>query len=154
MLKVFKSFEKWVVITLGISLGLFITVSVLELVYLIIKQLVTPDQTGEGVILNLMEIKNFLGLFFNVLIAFELFETIRVYLKENVFHAEYIVLVGIIAVGRKVVLWDYEQTEALKVFGLAAVIIALSISYYLLKKSNTVKHTSNSEENSKEENEH
>lgn len=138
MLKVFKKFEDWVIIVLGCILGIFILVAVFELGYLIITEVFSKNTTGQGVLLNLSEIKKFLDLFFIVLIAFELFETVRVYLKDNVFHAEYIVLVGVIALARKIVLLDFEKVEPLTLVGLAALVISLTVGYFFLKKGETI----------------
>lgn len=138
MLKIFKKFEDWVIIILGCILGVFILVSVFELGYLIITEVFSRNETGQGVLLNLSEIKKFLDLFFIVLIAFELFETVRVYLKDNVFHAEYIVLVGVIALARKIVLLDFEKVEPLTLVGLAALVISLTVGYFFLKKGEVI----------------
>lgn len=138
MLKVFKKFEDWVIIVLGCILGIFILVAVFELGYLIITEVFSRNTTGQGVLLNLSEIKKFLDLFFIVLIAFELFETVRVYLKDNVFHAEYIVLVGVIALARKIVLLDFEKVEPLTLVGLAALVISLTVGYFFLKKGELI----------------
>ena len=138
MFKVFKKFEDWVIIVLGCILGIFILVAVFELGYLIITEVFSRNTTGQGVLLNLSEIKKFLDLFFIVLIAFELFETVRVYLKDNVFHAEYIVLVGVIALARKIVLLDFEKVEPLTLVGLAALVISLTVGYFFLKKGELI----------------
>jgi uncharacterized membrane protein (DUF373 family) len=138
MLKVFKKFEDWVIIVLGCILGIFILVAVFELGYLIITEVFSRNTSGQGVLLNLSEIKKFLDLFFIVLIAFELFETVRVYLKDNVFHAEYIVLVGVIALARKIVLLDFEKVEPLTLVGLAALVISLTVGYFFLKKGEII----------------
>lgn len=138
MLKIFKKFEDWVIIVLGCILGIFILVSVFELGYLIITEVFSRNETGQGVLLNLSEIKKFLDLFFIVLIAFELFETVRVYLKDNVFHAEYIVLVGVIALARKIVLLDFEKVEPLTLVGLAALVVSLTVGYFFLKKGEVI----------------
>lgn len=138
MLKIFKKFEDWVIIILGCILGVFILVSVFELGYLIITEVFSRNETGQGVLLNLSEIKKFLDLFFIVLIAFELFETVRVYLKDHVFHAEYIVLVGVIALARKIVLLDFEKVEPLTLVGLAALVISLTVGYFFLKKGEVI----------------
>lgn len=136
MLKIFKQFEKWVITVLGIILGVFIVFNLFEIVVLIVKELTSVDSSGVGLLLNPNEIKQFLDLFFIILIAFELFETIRIYLKDNVFPAEYIILVGIIALTRKIVLLDYDKIESLTIIGIGILLIALSGSYYLLKKGN------------------
>ncbi|RLD63158.1 MAG: hypothetical protein DRI95_12085 [Bacteroidetes bacterium] len=44
-----------------------------------------------------------------------LFETVKIYLKDNVFHAELIFMVGLIAVLLKVILLDYQSMEVLSI---------------------------------------
>lgn len=136
MLAIFKKFERLIIIILGVILGIFIVFSVFELIILTYTELTTKNASQNGVILSLSEIKNFLNSFFIVLIAFELFETIRVYLKDSVFHAEYIVLVGVIALARKIVLLDFDVIDTNTLIGIGVLLIALSVSYFLLKKSN------------------
>lgn len=138
MLKIFKKFEDWVIIVLGCILGVFILVSVFELGYLIFTEIFSTNKTEQGVLLSLSEVKKFLDLFFIVLIAFELFETVRVYLKDHVFHAEYIVLVGVIALARKIVLLDFEKVAPITLIGLASLIISLTAGYFFLKKGERI----------------
>ncbi|MDG1255136.1 MAG: phosphate-starvation-inducible PsiE family protein [Glaciecola sp.] len=70
-----------------------------------------------------------------ILIGFELVETVEMYFKENVIHAEVVLLVAVIAVSRKVILLDLEKYDPIATIGLALIIIALGGCYYLIKKS-------------------
>ena len=70
-----------------------------------------------------------------------MFETVKMYLKDNVFHAELILLVGLIAISRKVILLDYQSMDALSIIGIAILIGTKTGDYYLLKKSH--KHNKN-----------
>ena len=49
-------------------------------------------------------------------------------------HVEIIFLVAIIAITRKVIILDVKMMEPLTSIGVASIILALSIGYYLLKK--------------------
>jgi uncharacterized membrane protein (DUF373 family) len=57
------------------------------------------------------------------------------YLEEDVFHVEVVVLVAIIAVARKVIIIDYYTISYELLLSIAALMIALSVSYFLLKKA-------------------
>lgn len=70
-----------------------------------------------------------------VLIGLELLETIKTYLEEDRVHAEVVFLVAIVAVSRKVVILDYKETSTEMLFGMAALIVALGIGYYLVRRA-------------------
>ncbi|MCG9731766.1 phosphate-starvation-inducible PsiE family protein, partial [Shewanella sp. Isolate13] len=73
------------------------------------------------------------GFFFIILIGFVLIETIEMYFKENVIHAEVILLVAVIAVSRKVILLDLDKYDPLAIIGLGLIIVALGACYALIK---------------------
>jgi uncharacterized membrane protein (DUF373 family) len=85
------------------------------------------------------EILQIFGYFLLILIGIELLETIKAYLVKNEIHVEIIILVAIIAVARKIILLDpFEGGEFMNssaMIALGAVVIALSASYYLVRKS-------------------
>ena len=70
-----------------------------------------------------------------VLIGLELVETIKMYLENDVFKVEVVVLVAIIAVSRKIIIIDYKSTSYETVLSIAALMIALSVGYFLLKRA-------------------
>lgn len=75
------------------------------------------------------------SLFLIILIGLELLETIKVYLKEDLLKVELVILVAIIAIARKVIIWDFDKYSYLELIGLATMILALSAGYFLLKKA-------------------
>jgi LPXTG-motif cell wall-anchored protein len=72
-----------------------------------------------------------------VLIGLELMTSIEMYLEDNVIHAEVMFLVALTAVARKVVILDAKAIDPMTVFAIAALVLALSAGYYLLKRRNT-----------------
>ncbi|MCF8362363.1 MAG: phosphate-starvation-inducible PsiE family protein [Prolixibacteraceae bacterium] len=74
--------------------------------------------------------------FLVLLIGIELLETVKLYLKEDKVHVELVILVAIIALSRKVIIWDFNKYNVNEMFSLAAMIIALGVTYVLVKKSN------------------
>jgi len=70
-----------------------------------------------------------------VLIGHELLESIKTYLLEDKIHAEVIFLVAIVAVSRKIIILDYKTTTPEMLYGMAAVIVALGLGYFLVRKA-------------------
>jgi len=50
-------------------------------------------------------------------------------------HFEVVLSVAIIAIARKVIILDVKEVESLSLFGIAAIVIALTAGYYLMKRS-------------------
>ncbi len=75
------------------------------------------------------------GGFLSVLIGIELLHTIKMYLKEDVVHVEIVLLVALIGISRHVIDLDYKHLDPITIFGIAALILALSFGYFLIKKA-------------------
>ncbi len=75
------------------------------------------------------------GLILDVLIAMELLENIAVYLRRSVLQIELVLATALIAIARKIIVLDFPNTPAFKLVGLASAIVALAISYWLVRKS-------------------
>lgn len=75
------------------------------------------------------------GLFLNVLIALELLENITVYLKEHSVRYELVVITSLIAVSRKIIIFDIEKKNAIDLMALAVAVLTLSISYLIIRLS-------------------
>ena len=78
------------------------------------------------------------GLFFLVLVGIELLETLQLYTKERVVHVEVVLLVALIVAARKIILIDYATTSTDVFFGIAAVVVSIGVTYFLLKKAAVV----------------
>ena len=79
------------------------------------------------------------GLFLNVLIALEILENITGYLKKHVLQVELVIVTSLIAIARKIIILDLKVTEGLEIIGLGFAILALSISYFIIRSSNSKK---------------
>ncbi|MGB7415797.1 MAG: phosphate-starvation-inducible PsiE family protein [Thermosynechococcaceae cyanobacterium] len=75
------------------------------------------------------------GLFLNILIALELLENVTAYLKKHVVQVELVVVTALIAVSRKIIVFDATKFEKTDVVALAIATLALSISYWLLRRT-------------------
>ena len=130
MEKLFRLFERSIIISLIIMLALTVFVSVVELGWVLISDLMSPP----FLLLEVEEILDLFGMFLLVLIGIELIDTLRAYLNEKEFHLEVVLSVGLIAVARKVILIDVKKAEPTILLGIAAIILALAFAYVLVKK--------------------
>lgn len=111
-----------------------LVLSAVEVGIIVISEFSNPFETN-GIIIDINGLMEIFGFFLTVLIGFELFETVKLYLKENVFHGEVILLVSLIAVSRKVIVMDYSKEDPLTLIAIAALIAAISFGYHITKKT-------------------
>ncbi|MFM2362537.1 MAG: hypothetical protein RLZZ316_1439 [Bacteroidota bacterium] len=135
-MELIKKLEQYVFYFLVTMLFCYILVEIIELVHLFIQSLITRG-TDKRWLLSSDQVKEILPVFFNILIAVELIDTFNVYIKENSIKVQNILLIGLIAIGRKVISYDFAHADALANMGLAVLVIAFAGSYFLIKKSDT-----------------
>ncbi|MGQ9838896.1 MAG: phosphate-starvation-inducible PsiE family protein [Cyanobacteriota bacterium] len=80
------------------------------------------------------------GLFLNILVALEILENITAYLQKQMIHVELVIVTSLIAVARKIIIFDFEKLGELDLIGLAAATLALSVSYWLVRQANLADH--------------
>jgi uncharacterized membrane protein (DUF373 family) len=131
MLLLLKKFERIIVSTLLVMMAVTILLATVELAWLIIKDVITPPI----ILLEINELLDIFGLFLLVLLGIELISTLKTYLIENVVHVEVVFAVALIAIGRKVIILDIKEISSLSLLGIAAIIIALSVGYFLVKRT-------------------
>jgi uncharacterized membrane protein (DUF373 family) len=142
MMPVIKKFQKIIILVLVVLMALVLLLSTVELAWVIIKDIITPPI----LILEIDELLEIFGLFMLVLIGIELLDTIaKTYMAESVDHAQIVMAVAIIAIARKVIILDVKDLSGLALVGIAAIILALSIGYFLIKKKEVVEKGSTQE---------
>lgn len=85
--------------------------------------------------LDISELLDIFGFFMLVLIGVELLESVKTYLSKNVVPVEVVFTVALIAIARKIIILDVKELSSFTLLGLASIIVALSVGYYLLKRS-------------------
>jgi len=117
---------------LSIAMLFVILAAVYDLATFLFEQLFLKEPLGHfGSSATLFRV---FGLFLNVLIALEILENITAYLKKHVIQVELVIVTSLIAVARKIIILDLEKTAGLDLIALAAAILALSISYWVIKR--------------------
>ena len=136
MLAFLKKFEHAVIVSLISMMILVVLLSTVELGWIIIKDVLTPPI----ILLDINELLEIFGFFLLVLIGVELLETIKAYLLEKVVHVEIVLEVALIAIARKVIILDLEKYDSLTVLGMAGLILAVAVAFYVVRrKMNTSK---------------
>ena len=133
MEKLLKKFEYYIVIGLLAMMALVVFLSTIELAVIILQRMLS--EKPQLFLLDISEMLEIFGFFMMILIGIELIETIKVYLEDESIHVEIICLVAIVAVARKVIILDVYKLPPVTLLGVAAIILALCIGYFFLKRA-------------------
>ncbi|MGB5835375.1 MAG: phosphate-starvation-inducible PsiE family protein [Thiohalocapsa sp.] len=74
------------------------------------------------------------GVFLAVLIAIETFMKTTLYLRDDVVHVRLVIATALMAIARKVIIFDFEKLQPMYVPATAAVVLALGLVYWLMDR--------------------
>lgn len=126
--------ERAIVLSLLVMMVCVVFLATLDVAWIIIKDVVSKPI----LLLDVDELLDVFGMFLLVLIGIELLETVKMYLTEHSVHVEIVFTVALIAIARKVIILDIKEVSSLSLIGIAAIIVALAVGYYLLTKRRTI----------------
>ena len=129
MLLFLKKIERVIVSALLVMMVITVFLATIEVGWILVRDVTTEPMF----LLEIEELLDIFGLFLLVLIGIELMETLKVYLTERTVHVEVVFTVALIAVGRKVIILDVKELPGLTLLAIAAIIVAMSFGYFLLK---------------------
>ena len=135
--RAFESMETVVVIVLMVLMGVVILATTVDLAWILFSDLASPPVFR----LKVDDLLEVLGAFLMILIGLELLETVKSYITEHHLQVETVLLVALIAVGRKIIILDLEKYQATSLLSVAAILGALSVAFYLVRRSPTEKGT-------------
>jgi uncharacterized membrane protein (DUF373 family) len=128
--RILHYFERIISIALIVMMAGVVALATIELGWLIVSDLLGAQEF----LLGIGEMLDLFGFFMLILIGLELLETIRAYLAEHVVHAEVVIEVAMIAVARKVIILDVKEIEPLALIGIAAILVALGVTFWIIKR--------------------
>jgi uncharacterized membrane protein (DUF373 family) len=131
--KLIKKFERYIIIGLLVMMILVVFISTVELAVMLVERMLSPFP--KWILLDISEMLEIFGFFMMILIGIELIETIKIYLVDESIHVEVICLVAIVAITRKVIILDVDKLPPVTLLGIAAIILALSVGYFFIKKA-------------------
>ncbi|MFH2048552.1 MAG: phosphate-starvation-inducible PsiE family protein [bacterium] len=102
-----------------------------DVVYVLFQRLIQPP----FLLLNISDILATFGAFLAVLIAIEIFMNISMYLSTNIIPVRLVIATALMAIARKVIIFDFEEISPPYIFGTATVVFALGITYWLITKT-------------------
>jgi uncharacterized membrane protein (DUF373 family) len=123
-----RKFETFVSYVLMIMMAIIILLTLLDVGWLIINDVITPPY----MFLESSELLDLFGMSLLVLIGLELMETIYSFHERRVIRAEIIIIVAIIALARKIIILDHSKLSSLTYLDIGVVVLALAGAYFLL----------------------
>ena len=133
-----RSFLKFIHITenivskvLSIALIVVIFVSIGDLLIVLSRDLFAFEPIG-FFSKTLIEI---FGFFLNILIALELLENVTVYIRKHIVQVELVLITALIAVARKIIIFDPKQYDKINLISLGIATLCLAASYWLVRLS-------------------
>ena len=113
---------------LAVLMVLVIFWSVADVVFILYEKLLTPPLF----ILEPSDILNLFGAFLMALIGVEVYQNIVLYLKTNVIPLRLVITTALVAIARKVIVFDFSDIGPMYILSTAAVTLALGITYFLI----------------------
>ncbi|MGE0083294.1 MAG: phosphate-starvation-inducible PsiE family protein [Desulfococcaceae bacterium] len=124
-------FEKIIICVLLALMMVTVLISTIELAVILWQQIGKHPLR----LLDVEEMIEVFGFFLMVLIGLELLESIKSYLDDDSMHVEVVFLVAMVAVARKIIILDYKEFDPKMLWGMSAIIISLSVGFYLVQKA-------------------
>ena len=108
-----------------------VLLATVELAWILVKDVLTPPVF----LLEIHELLELFSLFLLVLIGIELLHSVKTFILRREIHLESVLTVAMIAVARKIIVLEPKEWPEGTLLGLAALVLALSISYYVMQRS-------------------
>lgn len=115
---------------LAILMVLVIVWGIGDVMFVLYQRLTEPPY----MLLQINDILATFGAFLAVLIAIEIFINISMYLSTDVIPVRLVVATALMAIARKVIIFDFERLTPPFIYGTAAVVFALGVTYWLITK--------------------
>lgn len=128
VLTLFNKAIRFAVTVLAFLMVLVIFLGVADVIYVIYQKLVSPP----FLLLTIPDILATFGAFLAVLIAIEIFLNISIYLRSDVMPVKLVVATALMAISRKVIVFDFKNLEPDYIYASAAVVLGLGITYWLV----------------------
>jgi uncharacterized membrane protein (DUF373 family) len=132
LLKLLQRIIRLAVRVLAVLMTILIVLGVADVGWMLFERAMS---SAPRFVLSISDILATFGAFMAVLIAIEIFVNIIMYLREDVIHVKIVMATALMAIARKVIIFDYRETSSDFVWATGAVILATSAGYWLLAKA-------------------
>lgn len=131
MLRYLEKFERIVNWSLLVLMASVVLLATIELAWILLKDVLTPPV----LLLEIHELLELFSLFLLVLIGIELLHSVKTFIFRREIHLESVLTVAMIAVARKIIVLEPKEWPEGTLLGLAALVLALAIGYYVMQRS-------------------
>ena len=128
LIRVLHKVIRFGVRALAILMALVIIWGIGDVIWVVYKRLSQPPI----LLLKINDILFIFGAFLAVLIAIEIFLNITLYLREDVIHVRLVVATALMAIARKVIVFDFKEVSPQYIYATASVVLALGVTYWLI----------------------
>ena len=132
LIKALRKLIRFAVRALAILMTLMILIGTVDVGWMLYEKIINSKPMF---VLSISDILGTFGAFMAVLIAIEIFINITMYLRDDVIHVRIVMATAIMALARKVIVMDFTKLEEGYVWATAAVLLATSVGYWLLCRS-------------------
>ncbi len=101
-----------------------------DIIWVLYQQLIKPP----FMLLTITDILATFGAFLAVLIAMEIFLNITLFLRDDVIHVRIVIATALMAIARKVIVFDFKMITPDYVWATAGVILALGVTYWFVNR--------------------
>jgi len=115
---------------LAVLMTIVIVLGVVDVGYVLYEKLMSEP----FMLLTISDMLATFGAFMAVLIAIEIFINITIYLRDDVIHVKIVMATALMAIARKVIILDFSTISAEYVYAIAAVVLAMSVGYFLIHR--------------------
>jgi len=129
VLRVLHRIMHWATYVLAIAMVVVILEGVVSVMHTLYLSMTTPP------FFLVPDIVKTFGAFLAVLIAYEIFANITLYIRSDVFPVKLVVATAVMAVARKIIILDMDEYTALDLIGIGTVVLGLGVSYWLISQA-------------------
>lgn len=116
---------------LAVLMVILILLGIIDVAFVMYEKIMEPH----FMLMTINDMLETFGAFLAVLIAIEIFLNITLYIRSDVIPVKLVVATALMAISRKVIVFDYKHLPPEYVNASALVLIALGVTYWLLQKS-------------------
>ncbi len=132
--KLVRGFEIFTVGAAGLLLMMAVAVAIAVVYSLFINGVQTNIRSISSIAETQLAIQRVFSGVLLLLLGLEMLETLKTYFTDHLIRTEVILVVAMIAVGRHIVQIDFEHIPPGTLAGIASLMLALSLSYFLVRK--------------------
>lgn len=129
LINLLKVIIRFSVRALAILMTFVIFMGVIDVIWVLYQKLIVEPPKY---LLTISDILATFGAFMAVLIAIEIFINIMIYLRDDVIHVKIVMATALMAIARKVIILDMKDLEPSYMWGIASLVFAMSIGYWLV----------------------